>query len=61
MPTASNRNRAQTTLRLPAALMDALQKEAAERGISFNAYVLCLIDRGRRAEREFPREPIRNP
>ena len=38
----------QTTIRLPAELMEQLKQEAAQMGISFNAYVLMLIDKGRR-------------
>lgn len=44
--------REQTTIRLPAELKEQLQREAAERGYSFNAYMLLLIDKGRRTERE---------
>ena len=43
--------REQTTIRLPAELKTRLQREAEEKGISFNAYVLLLIDKGRRTER----------
>lgn len=39
--------REQTTIRLPAKLKEQLAQEAKERGISFNAYVLILIDIGR--------------
>lgn len=41
--------REQTTIRLPTELKEQLQREAALKGISFNAYVLLLIDKGRRA------------
>ncbi len=44
--------REQTTLRLPSELKEELQREAQRKGMSFNAYVLLLIDRGRRAEQE---------
>lgn len=39
--------REQTTIRLPAELNEKLQQEADRMGISFNAYVLILIDKGR--------------
>ena len=39
--------REQTTIRLPAGLKEALQQEAEERVMSFNSYVLFLIDKGR--------------
>lgn len=39
--------RRQTTIRLPAELMEQLQQEAASKGISFNAYILTLIYKGR--------------
>ena len=42
------KNRAQTTIRLPAELKEQLQQEADMFGISFNAYVLILIDKGHR-------------
>lgn len=38
--------REQTTIRLPAALKEQLQREAMERGISFNAWMLILIYKG---------------
>lgn len=41
--------REQTTIRLPIALKERLQQEANDKGISFNAYVLSLIDKGYRA------------
>ena len=44
--------REQTTIRLPVELKEQLQREAALKGISFNAYVLLLIDKGRRAEQK---------
>ncbi len=40
--------REQTTIRLPAELKDELQREAVKKGISLNAYILLLIDIGRR-------------
>ena len=43
--------REQTTIRLPAELKEALQREAERKGFSFNAYLLLLIDKGRRDER----------
>ena len=42
--------REQTTIRLPAELKAALEKEAAERGISFNALVIIYLRRGLEAE-----------
>ena len=44
--------REQTTIRLPAELKRELQREADERGISFNAYVLILIDKARQVKRK---------
>lgn len=44
--------REQTTIRLPEELKELLQREADLRGLSFNAYVLLLIDKGLQAERE---------
>lgn len=41
--------REQTTIRLPAELKQTLMEEAMKRGISFNAYIMILIDKGRRA------------
>ena len=46
------RMRAQTTLRLPPELKEALEREAQEQGQSFNAYVLMLIDRGRQDQQK---------
>lgn len=37
----------QTTIRLPAELKEQLAREASERGLSLNTYILILIDRGR--------------
>lgn len=45
-------NRTQTTIRLPSELKEQLQKQADEMGVSFNAYVLLLIDKGRQYLRE---------
>lgn len=39
--------REQTTIRLPAELKEKLQQEAIVKGLSLNAYILLLIDRGR--------------
>jgi len=39
--------REQTTIRLPKELKEQLQREADRKGISFNAYLLLLIDKGR--------------
>lgn len=39
----------QTTLRLPTELKEALQREAQEKGYSFNAYLIRLIQKGRQA------------
>ena len=38
----------QTTIRLPKELKEQLQAEADKMGISFNAYILILIDKGHR-------------
>ena len=35
--------REQTTIRLPAELKRELQREADERGISFNAYIVIIL------------------
>lgn len=35
--------REQTTIRLPAELKRELQREADEKGISFNAYIIILL------------------
>ena len=48
MPREALTNREQTTIRLPAELKEQLQQEADRRGISFNALVLILIDKGLR-------------
>lgn len=42
--------REQTTIRLPAGLKEQLQREAQERGISFNEYVLWLIQKSLEVE-----------
>ena len=39
--------REQTTIRLPSELKEKLQREAERLGVSFNAYLLLLIDKGR--------------
>ena len=44
--------REQTTIRLPAELKEQLQQEAEKFGISFNSYVLILIDKGRQCSQE---------
>lgn len=41
--------REQTTIRLPVELKELLQQEAERLGISFNAYILILIEKGRRS------------
>ncbi len=40
--------REQTTIRLPVEMKEELQREAVKKGISLNAYILLLIDTGRR-------------
>lgn len=40
--------REQTTIRLPSELKEQLQREAERMGISFNSYIMLLIDKGRR-------------
>lgn len=42
--------REQTTIRLPAKLMEQLRKEADRRGVSFNDYLLWLIIQARQTE-----------
>lgn len=42
------KDRVQTTLRLSAQLKEELQIEADQKGISLNALILLLIDKGRR-------------
>lgn len=44
--------REQITIRLPAELKAALEKEAAKKGISFNALILILIDKARQNLRQ---------
>lgn len=41
--------REQTTIRLPVELKELLQQEAERLGISFNAYILILIEKGRQS------------
>ena len=43
-----NQEREQTTIRLPVEMKEELQREAVKKGISLNAYILLLIDTGRR-------------
>jgi predicted HicB family RNase H-like nuclease len=42
--------REQTTIRLPAELLEALRREANERGYSLNGYIIRLIELGRKSE-----------
>jgi len=42
--------REQTTLRLPVELKEALLREAGKAGMSLNAYLLILIEKGRSRE-----------
>ena len=46
MSRTGNTEREQTTIRLPAGLKEKLQQEAIAKGLSLNAYILLLIDRG---------------
>lgn len=39
-------DREQTTIRLPAKLKEELQREAYERGDSFNGFIILLINMG---------------
>lgn len=48
----SSMEREQMTIRLPADLKEKIQREAEDKGISLNTYILFLIDKGRRFERE---------
>ncbi len=41
-------NREQTTICLPAELMEQLRREAQERGIGFNGYPMSLIRKARK-------------
>lgn len=43
----SNMTREQITIRLPTELMEQLRREAQERGMSFNDYLVALIQRAR--------------
>lgn len=45
-------NKEQTTIRLPKELKEELQREADRMGISFNSYLLTLIDKGRRLKQK---------
>ena len=40
----------QTTIRLPAELKEVLMQEATDYGVSFNEYLLILIDKARRGQ-----------
>ena len=51
-PPPGQGERVAVTLRLPDDLKEALHREAVEHGISFNAYVLLLINKGHQAGRE---------
>ena len=44
--------REQTTIRLPLELKEQLQRDAYEMNVSFNAYVLLLIDKAHRDARK---------
>lgn len=39
----------QTTIRLPAELLQQLRKQADEMGVSFNAYVVMALEKGLKA------------
>lgn len=41
-------DREQTTIRLPIELMEALKQEAEQRGMSFNALILMLLNEARK-------------
>lgn len=43
--------REQTTIRLPSELKEQLQREAERMGMSFNRYLLWLIDKARQDQR----------
>lgn len=43
----STLQREQTTIRIPVDLKEKLQKEAQEKGISLNAYILMLVEKNR--------------
>ena len=42
--------REQTTIRLPADLKEEIQREADRKGMSFNMYILILLQRGLKSE-----------
>ena len=44
--TIKSLEREQTTIRLPAELKERIQKEADNKGISFNAMMIILIEQG---------------
>ena len=52
MTTATHKKKApsgreQTTIRFPIGWIEKLKKEAYEKGLSFNAYIIILIDKAR--------------
>ena len=54
-------NREQTTLRLPDELLDMLRRQARERGMSFNDYVLLALNQYAAHQMESGRAPSRSP
>ena len=54
-------DREQTTLRMTAETKESLMREALALGISFNAYVLMLIDKGRRYQPQCCRDAVHIP
>lgn len=54
-------NREQTTLRLPGELLEVLRRQARERGMSFNDYVLLALNRYAAHQMESGRAPSRSP
>ena len=45
-----SKEKEQTTIRLPAELKEILMQEATDYGVSFNEYLLILIDKARRGQ-----------
>lgn len=53
--------REQTTLRLPDELLEVLRRQARERGMSFNDYVLLALNQYAAHQMESGRAPSRSP
>lgn len=46
--------REQTTIRLPAELNEWLRQEAKRKGISFNSYILMILNEEKNHQKKFP-------